>query len=168
MGKSDDCRSLWLCAFKGLHPAPTAARGALRHITTGATLRTRLLPRVPRRQTADSARDAEHGASGETRQPVSPSASTPRRPSDCAGIAAGVAVALPGLAADEHKARQLEGFRLAKPTPIAVLRRKAAELDQPGLVRMQPQRELPEPFAHRIPEAPGVASCWKSTTVSSA
>src|SRR3954454_9033002 len=32
----------------------------------------------------------------------------------------------------------------------------AAELDQAGLVRMQRQRELPQPFAHRIPETPGV------------
>ena len=32
----------------------------------------------------------------------------------------------------------------------------AAELDQAGLVRVQRQRELPQPFAHRIPEAPGL------------
>ena len=37
-----------------------------------------------------------------------------------------------------------------------VLRRKATELDQSGLVRMKRQRELPQPFAHRVPEAPGV------------
>ena len=32
----------------------------------------------------------------------------------------------------------------------------AAKLNQAGLVRMQRQRELLQPFAHRFPEAPGV------------
>jgi hypothetical protein len=33
---------------------------------------------------------------------------------------------------------------------------KAAELDQAGLVRIERQRELLEPLAHIVPEAPGV------------
>lgn len=33
----------------------------------------------------------------------------------------------------------------------------AAELDQAGLVRMQRQRELLQPVAHCVPEAPSVA-----------
>src|SRR6516165_2775547 len=38
-------------------------------------------------------------------------------------------VAPPRFLADQHKAEELEGFRLAEPAPLAVLRRKAAELD---------------------------------------
>jgi hypothetical protein len=45
-------------------------------------------------------------------------------------------VAAPGLAADEHKAQELEGIRFPKPALLAVLRRKAAELDKSRLVRM--------------------------------
>ena len=60
------------------------------------------------------------------------------------------------FAADQHKTQELEGLRFGKPTLLAVLRRKAAELNQAGFVRMKRQRELPQPFAHRVPEAPGV------------
>ena len=35
-------------------------------------------------------------------------------------------------------------------------RGEAAELDQAGLVRIERQRELLEPLAHIVPEAPGV------------
>jgi hypothetical protein len=38
----------------------------------------------------------------------------------------------------------------------------AAKLDQAGLVRMQRQRKLPQPFAHRVPEATGVALVLKA------
>src|ERR1700720_4702900 len=38
----------------------------------------------------------------------------------------------------------------------AWFRRKAAELDQAGLVRIEWQQELLEPLAHIVPEAPGV------------
>jgi hypothetical protein len=65
-------------------------------------------------------------------------------------------VAPPGFAADQHKAQEREGPRLAKPALLAVLRRIAAEHDQAGLVRVQRQRELPQPVAHRVPEAPSV------------
>ena len=47
-----------------------------------------------------------------------------------------------GLAADEGEAQEVEGFRLAEPSPLAALRRKASELDKPGLLRMQRQRKL--------------------------
>ena len=57
---------------------------------------------------------------------------------------------------------ELEGFRLAKAAPLAVLRRIAAELDKTGLVRMKRQRELPQPVAHRIPEMPSVALMLKT------
>src|SRR5438552_3581507 len=46
-------------------------------------------------------------------------------------------LAAPRLAADEGEAEEVEGLRLAEPTPLAVLRRKASKLDQPGLLRMQ-------------------------------
>ncbi len=39
----------------------------------------------------------------------------------------------------------------------ASFRRKAAKLDQAGLVRVERQRELLEPLAHIVPEAPGVS-----------
>src|SRR5271165_6945594 len=64
--------------------------------------------------------------------------------------------ALTGLGTNESKPQKFEGFRLAEPAQRAVLRREAAELDQPGLLRMQRQRERPQPLAHRVPEAPGV------------
>ena len=41
-----------------------------------------------------------------------------------------------GLAADEGEAQEVKGFRLAKPAPLAAFRRKAPELDQPGLLGM--------------------------------
>src|ERR1019366_357548 len=66
-------------------------------------------------------------------------------------------VAASGFIANEHKAQELEGFRFGAPAPLAVLRRKATELNQAGLLRMKRQRELPQPIAHRIPEASGVA-----------
>src|ERR1700730_12905768 len=59
--------------------------------------------------------------------------------------------------ANEHEAQELEGLRFRTSTLLAVLRRKAAELNQAGLVRMKRQRELPQPIAHRVPEAAGVA-----------
>ncbi len=60
------------------------------------------------------------------------------------------------LAADEGEAQEVEGLRLAEPALRAFGRRMAAELDQTGLVRMQRQRELLEPCAHRIEEPTGV------------
>ena len=48
-----------------------------------------------------------------------------------------------GFAADEGEAQEVEGLRLAEPAPLAAFRRKASELDQPGLLGMQCQRKLP-------------------------
>ena len=59
-------------------------------------------------------------------------------------------------AADEREAQEVEGLRFAEPALCAPDRRKAAELDQAGLLRMQRQRKLLQPRAHRVPEAPGV------------
>jgi hypothetical protein len=47
-----------------------------------------------------------------------------------------------GRAADEGEAQEVEGLRLAEPTPLAAFRRKSSELDEPGLLGMQCQREL--------------------------
>jgi hypothetical protein len=58
--------------------------------------------------------------------------------------------------ADKDEAQELEGFRFAESVLRSVGRRMAAKLDQAGLVRMQRQRELLQPFAHRFPEAPSV------------
>ena len=55
-----------------------------------------------------------------------------------------------------HKTQELEGFRFGTSAPLAVLRRKATELYQAGLFRMKRQRELPQPVAHRVPEAASV------------
>ena len=57
---------------------------------------------------------------------------------------------------DEGKAEKVEGLRFSEPTMSASVRRKAAELDQAGLVRIKRQRELLEPLAQIAPEAPGV------------
>src|SRR5271157_306487 len=66
-------------------------------------------------------------------------------------------VAPSGFIPNEHEPQELEGLRFGEPALLAVLRRKAAELNQAGLVRMKRQRELPQPVAHRVPEAAGVA-----------
>jgi hypothetical protein len=44
------------------------------------------------------------------------------------------------------EAQEVECFRLAKPRPLPLLRRSAAELDQTGLVRMQGPRKLRQPI----------------------
>jgi hypothetical protein len=44
--------------------------------------------------------------------------------------------------ADEDEAQEGEGLRFAEPAPLSVLHRKAAELDEPGLLRMKRQRKL--------------------------
>src|ERR1700726_2165007 len=61
------------------------------------------------------------------------------------------------FAADEGEAQEAEGLRFAKAALCAPVRCEAAELDQAGLVRMERQRERPQPLAHRVQEAPGVA-----------
>src|SRR5262249_21911854 len=60
------------------------------------------------------------------------------------------------LPANEDKAQELEGLRLAKSRPCASVRRMAAKLDQAGLVRVQRKRELLKPRAQCVPEASGV------------
>ena len=60
------------------------------------------------------------------------------------------------LAANEGEAQEVEGFRFAETPLLSLGRREAAKLQQPGLDWMQRQRELLEPFTHRVPEAPGV------------
>ena len=47
-----------------------------------------------------------------------------------------------GFAADEGEAQEVEGLRFAEPAPLAAFRRKASELDDPGLLRMKRQRKL--------------------------
>src|SRR5271166_1168235 len=69
---------------------------------------------------------------------------------------------LAGFATDEGEAQEAKALRFAKPTPSASVRRIAAELDQSGLVRMERQRKLPQPPAHRIQEAPGVSLVFEA------
>src|SRR5690242_7100892 len=59
-------------------------------------------------------------------------------------------------AADEDKAQEREGFRLAEAAPFAVAGRKTTELDQPGLLRVERQRELLKPVAHHVEEPTSV------------
>src|SRR5271166_3417436 len=61
------------------------------------------------------------------------------------------------FAADEGEAQERKGLRFAEPASLAVDRRKAAELNQAGLVRVKRQRKFPEPFAHCIKETVRVA-----------
>src|SRR2546421_4937408 len=63
---------------------------------------------------------------------------------------------------DEGKAEEVEGLRLAEPTLSASVRRKAAELDQASLFRIERQRELLEPLAHVVPESSGVSFVLKA------
>src|SRR3954465_3624960 len=62
-----------------------------------------------------------------------------------------------GLPADEGKAQKLEGLRFTDLASSALLRSETAELDQTGLLRMKRQRKPPQPFTHRVQEAPGIA-----------
>ena len=56
------------------------------------------------------------------------------------------------LSADEREPQEREGFRFAEPLLFAVGRRMATKLNQPGLVRMERQRELLKSCSHRIEE----------------
>src|ERR1019366_7641970 len=58
--------------------------------------------------------------------------------------------------------QELEGFRFGTSAPLAVLRRKATELNQAGLIRMKRQRELPQPIAHSVPETARVGLMLES------
>src|SRR5262249_48210118 len=66
------------------------------------------------------------------------------------------------LSLQHTEAQEVEGLRFAKPAPLAALCRKASELDEPGLLRMQRQRKLPQPLAHLVQEALGVALVLES------
>ena len=63
---------------------------------------------------------------------------------------------------DEGKTEEVDGFRLSEPTLSASICRKATELDQASLVRIERQRELLEPLAHVVPEPPGVSLVLKA------
>src|SRR6478736_7006921 len=66
-----------------------------------------------------------------------------------------------GLTADVGEPQELEGLRLSEPAPGASVYRMATKLDQAGLLRIERQRELLQPLAHYIPEAPGVSLVLK-------
>src|SRR5271165_1636352 len=55
-----------------------------------------------------------------------------------------------GFAADQCKAQEIEGLRLTETALFAVVHRVAAELDQPGLLRVERQRELRKPSPHHL------------------
>ena len=55
------------------------------------------------------------------------------------------------------KPRKSKVSGLPSPRCLRLVRRKAAELDQSGLVRMKRQRELLQPRAHLVQEASGVS-----------
>ena len=65
--------------------------------------------------------------------------------------------ALARLSADEREPEELERLRFTDPTLLAVRRRKAAELDQAGLLRMERQCKRLKPRPHRIKEATSIA-----------
>src|SRR5271165_958999 len=67
-----------------------------------------------------------------------------------------------GLAADVGESEEGEGLRFALSALFTVRRRKAAELDQAGLVRMERQRERLEPRSHRIASRNRLASASRS------
>jgi hypothetical protein len=59
---------------------------------------------------------------------------------------------------DEGKAKKIEGLRFSEPAMSASFRRKAAELDQASLVRIERQRELLEPDRAGLAPREGAAS----------
>src|SRR6202040_4256301 len=54
------------------------------------------------------------------------------------------------------KPRNLKVSGLASPRFLQFCVAKRPNSNQAGLVRMKRQRELPQPFAHRVPEAPSI------------
>src|SRR5260370_6151625 len=60
------------------------------------------------------------------------------------------------------EAEEVERLRLAKPCPLPLLRRPAAELDQTGLVRMQGQRKLRQPIPQFRLEPLGIGLVLKA------
>ena len=71
----------------------------------------------------------------------------------CSGLASEPEPPAPGLRAVVREAQEVERLRAAQPSCPAVHFREPAELDEPGLVRMQGQVELAEPFPKRMQEA---------------
>ena len=64
--------------------------------------------------------------------------------------------AAPGASADMREPQEVETLRLAQAAPLAVRRRRAAELDEARLFRMQRQREPRHPLVQLRPEPLGV------------
>src|SRR5260221_13684820 len=60
------------------------------------------------------------------------------------------------FAADKGEAQEGEGLRFSEPAPLAVCRRQASKLDQPGLLRMSDSANSCKPLTHLVEEAPGV------------
>src|SRR5262249_34176116 len=61
-----------------------------------------------------------------------------------------------GFATYEGEAQEVEGLRFAEPAPFAAFRRKASELDEPGLLGMQRQRKPSQPLTHLFQKEPCV------------
>ncbi len=68
----------------------------------------------------------------------------------CSGLASKPEPLAPSLRAVVHEAQEVERLRAAQPSCPAVHFREPAELDEPGLVRMQGQIELAEPLPKRM------------------
>jgi hypothetical protein len=60
------------------------------------------------------------------------------------------------FAADESETQKGEGLRLAETTLRAVVRRVSAELDEPGLLRVERKSELLKPCAHCFQKAASI------------
>ena len=59
------------------------------------------------------------------------------------------------------EAQEVERLRLAKPCPLPLLRRAAAELEQTGLVRVQGQRKLRQPIPQVCLKPLGIGLVFK-------
>jgi len=73
-----------------------------------------------------------------------------------------------GLSADMSKAQEIECLWLCEAPLFSVLSRKAAELDEPGLVRVQLQVELRNRSRRSLRNRFASPRCWNPTTKSSA
>jgi hypothetical protein len=63
---------------------------------------------------------------------------------------------MPVFSTDVREAKEIERLRFAKTFLLAGGGGKAAKRNQSGLVRMQLQRKLLQPFSHHVPETPGI------------
>ena len=84
------------------------------------------------------------------------------------GLPQNLELTRPCSPADEREAQKGERLRFAKTQFLALCRRMATKLDQPGLIRVQRQRKLLQPLAQFFQKPLGLSFVLKAQPPSSA